>query len=127
VPTLDLLKVLTRDILLHTAAQEGERFFVAAATAKRIGCALATLALAYNAKGHRILQWLWQQKMANWNFDGCACVMSSTVTPGPTMKLTKQIQATAIDMYSDIYFVQEIFAVLAFLAVVSVAAIVTFL
>jgi hypothetical protein len=53
--------------------------------------------------------------------------MSSTVTPGPTMKLTKQIQITAIDMYSDIYFVQEIFAVLAFLAVVSVAAIVTFL
>ena len=53
--------------------------------------------------------------------------MSSTVMPGPTMKLTKQIQATATDMYSDIYFVQEIFAVLAFLAVVSVAAIVTFL
>jgi hypothetical protein len=43
------------------------------------------------------------------------------------MKLTKRLHATATDIYPEIYYVQEIFAVLAFLAVVSVAVIVTFL
>jgi hypothetical protein len=59
VPTLDLLKVQTRDIRLHTASQEGERFSVAVAATERIGCRLTTLVLAYEAKGHRITEWLW--------------------------------------------------------------------
>ena len=43
------------------------------------------------------------------------------------MNLTKRIHAAAIDIYPDIYLMQEIIAGLVFLSAVSVAVIVTFL
>jgi hypothetical protein len=46
---------------------------------------------------------------------------------GMTMKLRKRIDVTATDIYPDIYFVQEIFAVVVFLTVVSAAVIINFL
>src|SRR5687767_13316787 len=57
----------------------------------------------------------------------CVIDCNARATLGITMKLTKRLHAAATDIYPDIYYVQEIFAVLVFLTVVSVAVIVTFL
>ena len=43
------------------------------------------------------------------------------------MKLMKRIHAAATDMYIDAFYLQEIFAVLAFLTIVIVAVIVAIL